>query len=253
MKKPIITNGYTNNRNEYFPGLKVIAYNKNNICGNLGKYVAETDHTNNPLMPERHLDGVYIFQSKENPNVAYRIYKTFADYGFDNKEDAKLVSEFIKRQKDIKLSKLPTGIVTLENKIIGQEIPYFEDSISMHAFSKIMRVEDVIPTRLYIKILKIIKELYQNGIYYLDNHSKNFLVLSGRDYKVEIIDFDSTYVKFDEISENQNKALFENLMSLINSCNDSFGLSDFKIQGLYNFDDVLEQIMDMETKIKKLI
>ena len=71
--------------------------------------------------------------------------------------------------------------------------------------------------------------------------------------ELELIDFDSTYVKFNEISNSQRKVLFDNLINLINYCNDSFALSDLKLDYLYDFDQLEQKLIQMEDKIKKLI
>ncbi len=78
---------------------------------------------------------------------------------------------------------------------------------------------------IYKYVLEIIKEMYINGIVYFDNHSKNYMIDPlDKDLKVNIVDFEYSYIKFDDDSIYYKKKLFSNYAKMVNRLN--------KIQGL---------------------
>lgn len=247
--KPIIKMGFTNINGETFKNVREIAYKNNEIYGNLGRLVAETKHeVNNGLCIHDDDEGVYIFQNLENPNIAYRIYKRFAEYGFNGDKDDKLIQKLQERKDKVKLAKFPTGVITKDGRIIGQEIPYFMGCITIDELSK-CKAPIKNPIKLYREVLLIIKEMYDNGILYLDNHAKNFMINSNNE--VEVIDYESNYVRFDDFSSGKTERIFSNYNSMINSLNSNFEL-DYVLGNILqtnNFEDSFEQLENMEKKL----
>lgn len=247
---PVIHDSYIDKKGNEFVNVRNISFTKNSIKSNLGEFVAETEKEDNVWFNNEE-DGVYIYQSYNNPNIAYRIYKRFAEYRFNGEKDEFLISELKKRQESIKLSKFPTGVVTLEGNIIGQEIPYFPNSVNLIELFKHYENIDVI--KIYLQVLNILKEMYDNGILYFDNHAKNFMVNPNDESYVNIIDFEDRYVRFDNFSKSEIEKLFTNYSSMINILNRIKGL-DLKLGNFVktdNFLDTYEEVKDMEKKLVK--
>ena len=182
---------------------------------NFGKFVAETTKDNIIFFggEDYNIDGVEIYQTSYDPKIALRIYKDWAAYKLAAKynvlsqstghEEEKIVSELKERQKDIKLTEFPTGIVTMNNIIIGQEIPYYEGHIdlSKEIVKLLKNIKDDISYNkniqmimyYYQKIINILEELTKNNIYYEDLHPKNFVV---KEASIKLIDFEQSKVKF---------------------------------------------------------
>jgi len=142
-------------------------------------------------------DGVYIYQTHYDDKKALRIYQDWLNYKYVYHEsECKLVSRLLEYQKSILLSEFPTGIVSLENHVIGQEVPFYgEGYITVLEALTQKKCEE--PTSLYLKMLNILDELYTNGIIYRDGHFRNFMY-NTIDGDVKIIDFESSSVSFVE-------------------------------------------------------
>lgn len=249
---PKTTMGFTNNKGIYYDKVREVAYRSGQLVGNLGTFVAETIHEHNLFFESSHNaeSGVYIYQSYSNPVIAYRIYKTFADCGFNGYKDDELIQKLMERQNKIKLSQFPTGVVTLEGKIIGQEIPYFCGEMTLCDFFK--KYEGFSPVKIYRAILDVLYEMYDNGIIYLDNHPKNFMINpSCIDKGVDVIDFDEAYVKFDDDSEMLRQRLFNNYGRTINALNEMCGAlhSVGQFEPALDFNDAYKQLGAMEKKL----
>ena len=105
------------------------------MYGNLGIFRNETDYDPASFFRSED-DGVYIYQTKENPRIGLRIYKPFADTGFNGYGDERLLSELAKRQETVRLTEFPIGIVSRNGYVIGQIIPYYEEGITLQSYSR---------------------------------------------------------------------------------------------------------------------
>jgi len=187
---------------------------------------------------------------------AYRDHNTvkvgtycFAEYGYDGEQDEKLIQCLAERKNKIKLSKFPLGVVTLDGKVIGQEIPYFQNTITLDEYFETNNNVDLI--RTYKAIFEILKELYDNGIYYLDIHPKNFVI--DKQLNIEIIDFMYNYMNFDFLSDANKNLYFSKLREMIDYFNQTQGI-DLKVgkfKSVDNFDDAYIQVDEIEKKLKK--
>ena len=251
---PKITENYINNKNEEFSNVRHIAYKKGELYGNLGKFVAETKHESNIWFnsDDNLTDGVYIYQTYNNPSIAYRIYKCFADYGFNGYQDDLLIHKLQTKQNLIKQTLFPTGVVTLDGNIIGQEIPYFSDNITLLNLFKNNNNFDSF--KIYFQVLNVLKEMYGNGVLYLDNHPKNFMINPNlKDIKINTIDFEKNYIKFDDWSKNYDEMFFINICNMINSLNkmQEIDLKVGKFIMTNNFDDTYLELEEKAKKLKK--
>lgn len=143
----------------------------------------------------------------------------------------------------IKLTDFPTGIVTISDfpfeynkkniqRVIGQEIIYYENHIAIgKLFQKDPNIDQV---KIYIDILNILKELFQNGIYYGDIHGGNF-VCDKTGKSVKLIDFEDHWIKIDNMDSNDLKKTYETLKRLILILNN------------YNKNDISSSILKTNT------
>lgn len=200
-----------------YKNLRQIAFSKDNIYGNLGKLVNETNREvkdgfgkpSNTLSQE----GVYIYKSNYDEKKALRVYKCFLEPNFNGYRDEKLLTRLQKLQSKIELTTFPVGIVTLDGNIIGQEIPYYEEHNQFYEIKEELTTKELL--LLYRKCLLIIEELNKKGINYVDIHAKNFLVDSTLD--VKLIDFEPFLVRFnDEYELKRSLMNYYNMVNLIN-------------------------------------
>ena len=218
-----------------------------NNLSNIGKFFCETQRETCMFYNEN--DGVYIYQSHVDPNVGYRIYKEFADYGFNGYNDDKLIAKLNEKKHLFPEIKIPTGIITHNGNIIGQEIVLFLNHLTINDYSK--KFLDTLPTDLYIQIINVIKKLYDCGIGYYDGHAKNFMVDRTTKH-VEIIDFQWSMMSFDNIYECENWKIFDRMNSLINQCNENFRVNDIiPYAKIDNFSQAYEYVEESKHKLLK--
>ena len=78
-----------------YPKVREIAYNSQNLFGNLGTLVNETNREVKDYFRVSSLNyddnGVFIYKSNYSDNKALRIYKCFMDYKFNGNHDDELV------------------------------------------------------------------------------------------------------------------------------------------------------------------
>lgn len=237
-----INKDYVNKIGVKYHGVIEKAFKKEELC-NIGKFVHQTDREQNVFGKE---NGVYIYQDKENKDIAYRIYDEFADYGFNGYCDDKLIFELNKRKNGIELTDFPKGLVTCEGNIIGQIIPYYPNSETIFSYAK--RTKNVNVVKYYKKIIDIINELYINGIIYCDAHAKNFLLVNNN---IKLIDFDLSLIDF----ENRGymyKSMINTLINMLNTLNSVIGVDYFvDIKFVRDLQDLEKSVNEMEKKLVK--
>lgn len=250
---PTIKQGYTSKSGIYYDKVREIAFEKGQLIGNLGNFVMETRNemgSSNKFSDD--LNGVLIYQSRINPLVGYRIYKDYADCGYYGYSDYKFINQLNEKKDNILLSKFPTGVVTLYGNVIGQEIPYFPDHITLYNFFE--KYKNINPVKIYRIILNILKEMYDNGIAYLDIHPGNFLINpNDTKTKIEVIDFEDKYLRFGQDAIKSKDNILYNYSTLIEKLNKLIGIDKdaFKFLTPYNFDNVDYQLDEIEKVLKK--
>lgn len=193
----------------------------------------------------RHKQSAYIFQDAENPKIGYRIYKSYWRDNFDHFKDASMLQRLYMNGGDISDIDFPYGVITRENRIIGQVIPYYEDGTDMACFSENAR-ENL--TRAYF----LLKELCDHYIYYLDVHGHNFLITSQG---MKLIDFDQEFVAFSSPTAGfdmfYERTLVMNFITMVHSIlGYRLGFYHvFTMSGLY---DGLMELLDFDDKAKAL-
>ena len=176
--------------------------------------------------------NMIIYQDKNNPKRGYRVYQNeklhLTSYNHD--EDAILIQQLLAYGKNVKLTEFPNGVITYKDRIIGQVIPYYDNSFQLKEILKRSDYSQINPYTLLLKAYAIIKELYDNGIIYYDIHGSNFLVYQDG---VKLIDFEYNEVYFrNEISFCEN--LIHNMVNWFISMANSSIRYPFKPENILN-------------------
>lgn len=238
---PDVKQGFTDDKNRFYPNIREIAYEQGKTFGSFGTLIGESGRKD--YSGEDIIDGVYVFRSYIDPTKVYRIYKDFIYPDFNNVDDAKFISNLLNQGKAVKLSDLPTGVITEGGRVIGQEVPFVE-GITLRDFSRSDH-KDILPTKIYIQMLDIIKELYINKIYYLDIHERNFMINNGI---VKLIDFEKFFIRINDITIGDRRLMFDYLKMTIEELNKNFNIPD-KIGTIDGFDDAYEKVLRLEQKL----
>lgn len=249
MIKTEIKKGFTNINGIYYPEVRKIAYSKEDLYGNLGILVNQSSKEANDFYDPNdidRLDGVYIYQTYHNPNVAYRIYREFADYKFNGYQDDRLINALQEKQDKIKLTEFPSGVVTVNGYIIGQEIPYYPNYQTLLEFIKNNPNKEKL-LKIYKRIIMIQKELYDNGIIYTDVYGKNYMV--NKDLDIKLIDFEANRTIINDMNKYYINASFNSLKNMINTLNELMKI-DYYFKETLDYDNALEQIDIMKKVLK---
>lgn len=241
----IIKEGYEDKKGvKYDDLLNVHFEKKEDMSSNLGKYVAETDYKDNMFLSSSWnlTNGVYLYQSYFDPKIALRIYRDFANYKYIYHNDAKLIKELLERKKNIKLTDFPFGVITIEDYVVGQAIPYYEEYDTLAKVS-MGKINELTMMKYYLEILKILKELYSNGIVYADVRARNFMINRVNNL-VKLIDFESQYISFDD---RLYKDMIVNIKITINEINDYLNI-EFKIDKEDCLDNIEETLLEENYK-----
>ena len=101
-----------------------------------------------------------------------------------------------------------------------------------------------LPVGIYIDILKILKELADNGIYYSDVHAKNFMI-NLETLKVKLIDFETRFISIDDDKKFLYKNMIINLKKMITKINSLYNI-DFgnTFNKIDNLDHIQEYVYD---------
>lgn len=205
----------------------------------------------------RHKDriGVKIYQSNIDTKIGYRLYqnKNFSLSSYNHIEDAILIQKLQEYGKDILLTEFPKGVITYQNCIVGQVVPYYENSFTLSSILKNSNYHFINPYTLLIKAYQIIRELIDHGIIYYDIHGSNFLVSKE---EIKLIDFEYDEIYF--IGEGNYSFIISNMlhwfMAMANNIKDSFKPKDilcnwFKVD---SFASLYEELKLGESLVKKL-
>lgn len=244
---PVVNEDYIDYYNREYKGLKELAFKRNESISCLGE-MAKTNYKKN-------YDGAFIIQNKENPNIAYKIDEGSINYqNFDNFQrcsfvfEPRFIYELQKRQPLIKRSDFPTGIVTVDHYCIGEEIVYYNNTVTLEEFTKLEKNKFLLPTNLYLNLLESLKELSDNDIYYCDLHNENFVVFNDEKTNketIKIIDFSSEYVKlerFKSIVQTQK----QNLQSALNKGLENLSIPEkITLNEEKPIEDAMEKVMKL--------
>lgn len=241
----IVKKGYEDkNGVKYDDLLNVHFEKKEDMATSLGKYVAETDYKDNMFLSSSWnlTNGIYLYQSYFDSKIALRIYRDFASYKYVHHDDAKLIKELLERGKNVLLTDFPMGVITIEDYVVGQAIPFYEDYDTL-AKVVINKKDELSIMKYYLEIMKILKELYNNSIIYADVRSRNFMINRVNNL-VKLIDFESQYISFDD---RLYKEMIKNIKITINEINDYLNIK-FKIDKEDSLDNIEETLLEENYK-----
>ena len=233
VKKLILADSfYQRNSYQQFSLVKNYMYTGN---GNLSDF---------GILKKKH--SAYILQDAENPEIGYRIYKSYKKSDFDSRKDASMIQRLYMNGRDIQDIDFPYGIITKEDRIIGQVIPYYEDGVDMACFP-----EDAGENLL--KAYFLMKELSDHYIYYLDIHEYNFLVTSNG---IKLIDFDPGLIGFGSCLAGFNdfyeKTMVMNFITMIHSLL-GYRLGMYRVVTMDALYDSLMELLDFDERAKVMI
>ena len=130
-----------------------------------------------------------------------------------------MLKVFVSVQEKLSNIGFPVGYFVNYGKVDGTIIPYYKDSISVDEFICFQKFEEL--KKYYNKssddidnlvclltdILKIISDMYDNNISYLDIHPGNFLLYNN---EVKIIDFEPNYLYLKKKNSNTHDRMLLN-------------------------------------------
>lgn len=240
-----------NNGKEYNQIREINFPTKDSMLKNIGKFICETEREKGLFFSTSVAltEGVYIYQTNYDKTRALRIFKDWALYypkiarQHAYRKDPELIEELKVREKYIKLTEFPTGIVTLEDYIIGQEIPFYEQTKTLFEISKEKDINEIL--QYYLDMIRILNELAQNNIIYIDCHAKNFVInyINGM---VRLIDFEPHQVFIDE-NKNKYKDMMYKIKQTINIINGMKNIP-FEVNREDTLEDLEESILSKKYK-----
>lgn len=238
----LINNNFVDKNGHKYDGVIEKALTKDEL-NHIGIFVNQTKRQENIFIKT---NGVYIYQDRDNSNIGYRIYDEYADYGFNGYGDAKLISNFNKIRDNVKLTDLPIGVVSSDGNIVGQIIHYYPNCESVYQYAK--RTKNINVIKYYKEMINILKELYDNGMIYVDTHAKNYLIVKN---DIKLIDFDSSYIDFSDTKFKYDSMIYT-FIRMLKILNELLGIDfDIKNDLVRDLQDIEEVVEEMEKKLVK--
>lgn len=239
-----IERGFQNNYGQKFPNIVNVGFSSlNELRLFLGKFITETKKENNNFATAKDdYDGIFLYQmpSIHDEDYAYRIYRDFEKYKYRRHYDDKLISFLQSKQHLVKNVDFPVGVVTVENEVIGQIIYLYKNSQTIFSYLNSIKGNNKFEKEYYdllLKVLNILKSLYENGIFYVDIHPNNFLIVDG---SIKIIDFENHSI---DDSNDKEKYFMHNLCYIIKLINRYFEIDcDIKIED--SFEDIYQKVRE---------
>lgn len=233
---------------EYPSNLGTIIYNVKNIHfdsikdfnNNIGPLVFETSNKSRIFLTSKNdLNGSYIYLSKDNHNLAYKVSKSYRFLDKNNDQDPPMIAKLNSLKENITLTDFPKGIITIKDIVIGQEIVYYYNyqTLTSIIYKGLPRNKLL---SYYQKILLIIQELLDHNIIYIDIHPNNIMINLSTD-EVKLIDFDPHHISFNNDRESYYRML-TNLKKMINEINTYLKIP-FIIEDNLSFKDISKKIL----------
>ncbi len=239
-----IERGFQNNYGQNFPNIVNVGFSSlNELRLFLGKLITETKKENNNFATAKgDYDGIFLYQmpSIHDEDYAYRIYRDFEKYKYRRHYDDKLISFLQSKQHLVKNVDFPVGVVTVENEVIGQIIYLYKNSQTIFSYLNSIKGNNKFEKVYYdllLKVLNILKLLYENDIFYVDIHPNNFLIVDGA---IKIIDFENHSI---DNSNDKEKYFMHNLCYIIKLINRYFEI-DCDIKREDSFEVVYQKVRE---------
>lgn len=210
------------------------------------------------LVTFSNIDNIKInnnfFHLLDNPNY---IIKKSDDLNLDRLMI--MLDRFNKLKNVIKLTDFPLSYYMENNKIEGTVIPYYPDTIPLYTISKTRKISNLTPLYnhdedcirnvfcLYNDILDIFQELLDNGVFYYDSNSTNFVFSNN---EVKLIDFDPKRVLFDGIHK-EYKTVIDGVYALINLMTERFFYYEEVLYFPRSIEGMRKHLVKLENKVRK--
>lgn len=121
------------------------------------------------------------------------------------------IAKLADKQNKIKLTSLPMGVAYFENVPIAIILKYFDKHKNLLG----LKVEHhTVVVSIFLKLLDILDELMNNGIYQLDIKEDNF-IYSTINYKAEAIDLDGPLVKIGRENIQLEEMIYRNFIAMV--------------------------------------
>ncbi len=238
--------GFTNEIGKHFDNINDIHFhNVSEIALELGDPIIRSN------IPGTN-QGIMIYRSILDPNKALRVDKNYINYRELNRRDDEMISRLQSKQQDVKLTEFPTGVVTIDDKVIGQEIPFYDNSKPLIGLAKDKKIKnwDELLAK-YLEMLKILRELLSNGIIYRDVHGGNFMY-NYNTGKLNLIDFDEYLVNFDG-SERAYNSMISSIKMAIGFMNKFYNRTfESSFDSIYTFEELEEFINERHNRAVRL-
>ena len=245
---PKIEKGYTNNKGVFFSNVQNFSFERNqNIFDYIGQAVAQSDGNKS-----------LIFNNMQNPDIAFKLLKESLNYQenldyqklyIGNYTSVSLVDELIVQQNQIKNTKFPIGILTIDNYPVAQVIPYFKDSVVLMKYLE-SQEKFLLPINIYLDFLNNLKELYDNDVCYTDIHLGNVMInpITG---KVDIIDFNDAEVYVMPACDSAYKLCQIHLEKMLNNANKALGIEEtFFLNADNPIEDAIEKSLILSQRYR---
>ncbi len=172
-----------------------------------------------------------------------------------------MLMNFKKLQKNINDTDFPIGYYKEDDFIRGQIIKYYKNSPTLfklikekdiNIFGKYYYHDDDSIHNLYmimLDILDLLEELFNNGVYYTDIHSGNFVIHNNQ---IKLIDFDYNFIHF---MKNIDKELLDillwNYSRLFFYVNKVYNLGNFALDECHDFKYMKKYVKSMENHVRR--
>ncbi len=195
-----------------------------------------------------------FFKLLDNPNY---IIKKSNNLNLDRL--FKMLTKFNELKDIIKKTDLPLSYYIENNNIEGTIIPYYPDTTPLYTISKTRTIGNLVPLYnhdedcirnvfcLYNDILDIFQELLDNGIYYFDSNSTNFVFNNNM---VKLIDFDPKRVLFDG-NHKEYKNVIDGLYALLNLMTERFFYYEEILYFPRSIEGMRKHLVKLENKVRK--
>ena len=188
-----------------------------------------------------------------------RVVREYYEYENNDFQDRKQIEELVKKQKDITLTKLPEGIITLKdvssNISPGIIIPYHKgydklENLDFHDYKRLLIILK--------KLLMAVRELEENKISQEDLIQYNEFGLSKRSTNVlykddtpQIIDMSGFFVKVGDKFYNAKNMYMDLSNILIDYCYFNNINAPYKREKVENYEQDKDIIDELERGLKR--
>lgn len=168
----------------------------------------------------------------------------------------KMIEHFSELEKYLSKVDLPIAYYQSNGKVLGTVIPYYPDTVNIRylfgfnperLFEFYKHDENVYRNLLsmYLDILDILKEMYENGMCYMDIRSTNFVFHQN---DVKIIDFEPSELHFNNKNLYYHK-IIKSFCLLINAMSMSVNAKELTVPYVNTFKESEDEIKRLYKRI----